>query len=194
MKLLKSSQFIAASLAILAATVIPASSQSTSVIVDEFGNGTINGTPFLGQPSPPFGLQYNLGYVVVPGTIIVRDNNPLETNQISDIILFTNTFLFFQSDSRDGADSPADVASFDIDTNTVMIQIQEQGVEGNNFAVYTPGVGMPGYSSLNPTYTFISDIPEPDCGLIAVAGFAAFCCRRWLGRRIPTFTTSMLES
>jgi hypothetical protein len=93
---------------------------NTPVIVDEFGNGTVAGQLVPSSPGGVLGLLYNLPYVVVPGTIIIQDNNPIDGNQISDIIVFTNTFLFFASDGRDGLDAPADVPTFNpIDTRAL---------------------------------------------------------------------------
>jgi hypothetical protein len=156
---------------------------NTVVIVDEFGNGTVAGALIPSVPAGPLGLQYNLPYVVFPGTVVMQDNNPIDGTQTSDIIVFTNTMLFFASDGRDGLDAPADVPSFlPIDTSAPTITITELGPEGNNRAQYTPGPGMPGYSSLNPTYTFISDVPEPSAALLFSLGLLALRSRhmrRW---------------
>ena len=140
---------------------------NTPVVVDEFGVGTVGGLVIPSSPGGVLGLLYNLQYVVVPGTIVIQDNNPIDGNQISDIIVFTNTFLFFASDGRDGLDAPADVPSFNpIDTSAPVLTITEIGPEGSNLAQYTPGPGMPGYNSINPTYTFFSDVPEPSPSLL----------------------------
>ena len=182
MKPLNGSHFLAASIAIITGAVLSARAQ-TAVSVDEFGIGAINGNSLSSQSAGSHGLQYSLPYVTVPGSVEILD--PLAGNQISDVIIFTNTSLFFQSDSQGGAHSPADVSAFTIDT-TQIVQIQEQVSGGNSFATYTPTIGMPGYSSLNPTYDFISDVPEPGCCLLMAGGGAVLLFLRRIQVRKET--------
>jgi PEP-CTERM motif len=137
----------------------------TSIIVDEFGLGSINGNSLQAvATNSTLGLQYNLGFVVVPGQVQIMDS----ANQISDLLIFTNTFLFFQSDSRNGFTAPADVASFSFDSSPIF-QINEINGKG----IWAPAVGQAGYNSNNPNYTFISDVPEPGtAALMGLAGVA----------------------
>ena len=169
MKPLNTIRFITAVTAIISASA--ASLVAQTVVVDEFGNGTFNGNPISSQVAGGgLGLQYTLPYVVFPGNVVIHEN--IAGNPVSDVIIFTNTFMFFQSDSTDGADSPADVASF-LFTGGPTVDIFEQGPEGNNFAIYTPNPNTPGYNlstSSSPNYDFISDVPEPAGSLLTILG------------------------
>ncbi len=148
------------------------------VSVDEFGHGFVNTNPIPVQSAGSLGLQYTLPYVVMPGTVTIHEGSL--SGPISDLILFTNTFLFFESSSSGGVDSLADVASF-ITTAGPTADIVEQGSGGNSFALYTPVSGQPGFntsSSLGPNYTFISDIPEPSACLLTMLGGGLLLVRR----------------
>jgi hypothetical protein len=173
MKSFKRSQLIAVAIALIAGAGMSATAQSTNatfVSVDEFGNGTVNGGPISSAPAGSLGLLYNLPFVVVPGTVFIHDSVP--GGPISDVILFTNTFLFFQSDSQNGADSPADVPSFTTTAGGVA-DILEQ-------ASYVPSPGMPGYSLVapSPSYQFISEVPEPGCWLLTGLGWTILALHR----------------
>jgi hypothetical protein len=56
---------------------------------------------------------------------------------------------------------------------TNQITIDELGPEGNNFAIYTPTAGQPGFvtGAAGPvTYTLISDAPVPEPSSLALLG------------------------
>src|SRR5262245_32447391 len=116
MKLIRNT-FLTAALATIAISMISADAE-TFITVDEFRTGSINGNALHAfETNAVLGLQFNLGYVVVPGQIQMMDS----ANQISDLLIFTNTSLFFQSDSRNGFTAPADVASFSFDSSPIVL-------------------------------------------------------------------------
>ena len=94
---------------------------------------------------------------------------------ILDVVRFnsSNGTLVFYSDNLDGFDSLADTASppFPFYANT--ITIPEIGPEGDNFSIYTPIAGEPGFvagASGPVTYTLISDSPVPEPSSLARLG------------------------
>ena len=151
---------------------------SISIAVDEFGHGTFTNTNGFSttltgslQSDPgPGGLASALTYGLLnPPGLVAGDVEMLEpSGGDSDFIEFnsSNGTLVFYSDNSDGSDSLADTGPpHNLYVNGAIIR--EIGAEGNNFAIYTPIAGEPGFvaGAAGPvTYTFISDsspVPEP---------------------------------
>lgn len=183
-----------------------------SIVVDEYGVGTLIVGPRLPQsltgsllPDPsPGGLPSVMTYPLLGSTsLVVGDVLIHEIGDgnvdflLSDVIRFNLLeidgdadadnhlfgFLLFYSDNEDGSDAPADTG-LPTAFNTNVVTISEIGPEGNNFALYTPTSGQPGFvEGFNVSYTFISDghtpteVPEPTTmlllgsGLIGLAGY-----------------------
>jgi hypothetical protein len=162
---------------------------------NELGNGTwADGTPISGwmQADPGPGgltnaLTYGLPFAGVAGDVVMLEpEDEIESSELvelSDVIRFNgNGTLVFYSDSDEerGESDPADTG-FPTQYYTNMVFISEVGPEGANYAYYTPTAGQPGYDPSNPTYLFISDIPEPSTVMLvglSLAGLLAFKRRR----------------
>jgi hypothetical protein len=163
-----------------ALAITTASAQNGPLItVDELGNGTFNGTVLHSglKPDPFSGivtLAYQLPFPGVPGDVLLFEPGP-QTNVLSDIIRFDGQgFLYFFSE-RETTDvppfDPADVAQFPSPIAALQqVSLLETGPEGNNGAFYTPGGGPGGDPTFNPSYQFISDVPEPGSGVLAILG------------------------
>jgi hypothetical protein len=81
--------------------------------------------------------------------------------------------LVFYSDNLDGFDSLADTFAPPQDSYENTITLTEVGPEGNNFVLYTPLAGQPGFvaGAAGPvTYLLISDAPVPEPASIAILG------------------------
>jgi hypothetical protein len=181
--------FKAAALAaiITASTTCAFAQSNITVTVDEFGNGTYNGTTLTsGMVRDPFSgittLAYFLPYSPVSGDVALIGPEPGTTNAISDVLRFENAdtngfgFLFFFSDvsTNDPADSLADVGLPQLG-QLPTIFISETGPEGHNGAAYLAAAGGPGsllFSAAPVQYNFISDgvIPEPSSLLLGALG------------------------
>jgi len=143
-----------------------------SVSVDEFGNGFFGSAPMPGvvMPDPSGGvpvpvLVYTLppGLAVTAGDVLILEPGGQQP-ELSDVIRFDGQgHLIFYSDGSDGIDEPADVPIWP-DQRAPLAFIFEVGPEGFNWADYKPDRGMPGFfvgTAGEPSYKFISDIPEP---------------------------------
>ena len=162
-----------------ALTISIASAQNGPLItVDELGNGTFAGAVLpSGLKADPFSgivtLAYRLPFAGIPGEVLLFEPGP-QTNVLSDIIRFDGQgFLYFFSE-REPTDvppfDPADVPQFPSPIAALQqVSLLEVGPEGNNGAFYTPG-GGPGGDPSNPSYQFISDVPEPSSGVLAMVG------------------------
>jgi len=153
---------------VLASALAIAGAQTVSaafVQVDEFGNGTIDGTPlpwFL-EPDPTRipptwnVLVYQLPFAGVAGDVVMLDEG---TTVWSDEVRFDGQgYLIFYSDSTDGYDAPADTPYL---PDPPPVFIFEVGSEAHSWADYTPTADEPGFDlGFQPVYKFISDIPEP---------------------------------
>jgi hypothetical protein len=163
-----------------------------TITVDENGSGSTSnvfGVVSLGfvlaaDPGPG-GLPGALTYIGLPFPGFVGDVLLLEpvTQQPTDLIRFNGDgTIVFYSDNTDGggparpllgpAAEPFDLADIGLPGffYANLVPIPEVGPEGNNGAVYTPLPGQPGYDPSLPTYTFISDIPEP--GTVTLVGLS----------------------
>src|SRR2546423_6679159 len=161
-----------------ALAITNASAQGGVITVDELGKGFYNGTvlPSFLQADPFSGivtLAYQLPFPGVPGDVNLFENAANGT--ASDLIRFDgHGFLYFFSE-REPTDvppfDPADVAQFPQPIAALQsVNILEVGPEGNNGALYNPAGGLPGDNSAGATYNFISDVPEPSAGLLAILG------------------------
>jgi hypothetical protein len=196
------------------ATVYDASDQpvaqqafSVSIVVDENGNGRATTTaganialPFSLQNDPgPGGLDNVLTYSLVSppgltaGDVLFSGEAGLAFG--GDIVRFNPTercvdgtigCLVFYSDNIPIADSLADTDGPPLDLYPNTTTVLEMGPEGNNFAVYTPLPGQPGFvaGADGPvTYTLISDVPEPSTLTILAVGLAGAGLVRRRSRR-----------
>ena len=164
-----------------------------NIIVDEFGNGTFNGTPMPGAPfldafSGMTTMSYVLPFAAVPGDVILKEPGGAP----ADLLRFDGNFrLFFFSDVSlaDPSDSPADVGLPAAIAALPQITFFETGPEAgpNGLFGYAPGFFNPGGNTTGTvTYDFVSDVPEPGSMALLVygLGMAGFGFRgRRAGRR-----------
>lgn len=165
---------------------------SISITVDEQGHGlstNTNGsssvlTGTLQRDPGPGGLANVLTYGLLnPPGLTSGDVLLTEGSIFLDVIRFnaSNGTLVFYSDNIDGFDSLGDTFGPPAAFYSNRISIPEIGPEGDNFALYTPTAGQPGFvaGAGGPVnYRFISDsfVPEPSSfvlfgtGLAGVAG------------------------
>jgi hypothetical protein len=163
-----------------------ADSFSVSITVDEQGHGTLTNTNGLNatlssslKADPgPGGLSSVLTYDLlnppglVSGDVLMREPG---LGIIFDVVRFnaSNGSLVFYSDNIGGFDSLADTPGPPLTFYPNQITIDEIGPEGNNFAIYTPTAGQPGFvaGAVGPvTYTLISDAPVPEPSSLALLG------------------------
>ena len=156
------------------------------ISVDEFGNGTIGGSPLTWQTnvvesfSGMATLSYNLPFLGNRGDVVLMEP---ASGVVSDLIRFDGAgHLFFFSDASPGdpADSLADVGLPGFNAAAPALFFNETGPEAgpNGLWGYTPTVGGndPGGTTAPVIYDFISDVPEPGvlplmaCGL-GILGF-----------------------
>jgi hypothetical protein len=172
----------------------------SKISVDEYGVGYYNGVPLapgLIMPDPFNGGAPGLAYSLpIPWTfpaapfadIWLLEPGTTGNQSPSDLLRFEldptgqRTLLYFYSDAStagDPADAPADV--FGLPPSTPYLVFTETGLfglpyseAGPNGFVYYAGPGMPGYEPNAvgaPTeYTFISDVPEPNAGILLLSG------------------------
>jgi hypothetical protein len=170
---------------LLSITPLAQSQFSVSITVDENGNGTFTNTTgfnttlsatLTNDPGPgglPNVLTYNL---LDPPGLVAGDVFMQETGGVFlDVVRFnsSNGTLVFYSDNTDGFDSLADTPSPPLAFYQNTITIPEIGPEGDNFSIYTPTAGEPGFvagASGPVTYTLISDSPVPEPSSLALLG------------------------
>ena len=165
-----------------------------NIIVDEYGNMSINGLlsqGFFSDDPGPGGLTgvmtYNLPFVGVQGDVAVAEPG---CGCLSDWIRFNGdgTLIFYSSDV-DGPPAPADTIGPPQDSYPNIVIIPEMGDDAFSVALYTPGPDDPGFDASNPNYTFISDgnIPEPRSLSLMIAGLGLLAYqyyRRMRARRV----------
>ena len=143
---------------------------------DELGNMTLNGNPGppgVLQPDPSSGLlalSYQLPFPGNPGDILLIDP---QNFLVSDLIRFLgNGQLFFYSLKDDNSPpDPADVPVLPNPINPNIAFFEQGGIEINNGLFnYVPGPGGIGGDPSNPTYNFLSDVPEPASAVLLGLG------------------------
>lgn len=190
--LMKSLSVLGATLGVAVTTAFGGAPLPTTIVVDEFGIGTINGVPLASGLVPdPFNggiphLAYTLPFVSAGGPFDIGLLDP-QDQQLSDILRFLpgagTTSLFFYSDATDGADAPADIGGLPNTIGGPLPPFAETGLFGNpyteagpNGLVYLAALGAPG-SDGNPAgteYTFISDIPEANSAVLLLGGLGIY--------------------
>jgi len=183
---------------IVSAMIAPTAGAST-IVVDENGNGSYNGTTitsgFYNDPinggNPGFAYVLPFVYTWSTPAADIQVSEPGSTVG-SDMLRFMrdasglNTLLFFYSDASVPGDPPD--ASADVLTMPSPVYLYLSGAETGLFAnpysetgpngfVYVANPGMPGEDgSGQPTqYTFISDIPEPSSLALLAGGLGMLC-------------------
>jgi len=167
--------------------------------VDENGPALLNG-PIVGfangsyKVDPISGLMgwyYPLG-PSVPGDLVLQE--PPNTNAFSDILRFDGNGVFFFSDAEAGETNLDKADVFQLpplnnSPNYVTIFRLENGPEGNNGFLWTPGPGQPGFDTSGAlpglSYNIISDaVPEPRTFVLLAAGLWLILWQRSRGYRI----------
>ena len=166
------------------------------ITVDEFGlglfqvNSTVQVLPSILGPDPTGGLMnwnvliYTLPFQGIQGDVLVQD--PFEPgNPILDVIRFDGNFhLIFYSDSIDGYSAPADTPGPPDPFYTNHVFLEELISGAMHYADYKPGAGQPGGDPsfgdplFNPSYRFISEIPEPGATVLLLGALGVFAWRR----------------
>jgi hypothetical protein len=151
---------------------------------DEYGHSNLAPGVMNQDSYGPGGLQSALSFVYEAslyyqqiGNLTVGDVLLMDpTGEISDVIRFNPAqMIFFYSDipALEPNPPPADVG-LPTANYTNLVSIQEIGLEGNNYADYTPGPGQPGYSPIGVpiTYHFVSDgvVPLPPSVILLGSG------------------------
>jgi hypothetical protein len=162
------------SLGFAAVISLAGTASATPFTVDEFGNGlpfTIGLDPTGGVSGPV--LIYTLPFAGTAGDFLMFDESV--NGALGDVIRFDGQgHMIFYSDTTtaDPADSPADVSGLPSTFSPNNVADKEApGETGVNGVTYTPGDGNPGFDPMDmPQFTFISDVPEPDTGLLVFAG------------------------
>jgi len=159
------------------------------ITVDELGNMTINGTP--GPPGvlavePISGLTtlcYQLPFPGIAGDLLATDTPTPNFFTTNDLIRFSGDGRMYFFSDRDPTDQPpfdpADVGVPPNNLQTPTAFLRETGVEGNNGFSWVPPAGAPGWDPSNPSYNFISDVPEPSSGLLTSLGGGLLLLLRW---------------
>jgi hypothetical protein len=182
---------------VLATTVV----RAQQITVDEFGRGTngIQALPFTLALDPTGGLPnwnvliYTLPFAGRQGDVLIHDPN-LSGSPIHDVIRFDGTnHLIFYSDSVDGYNAPADTPGPPNPFYANLIHVDEQGSGQFIFADFTPGVNEPGWDASNPSYRFLSEIPEPGAVILLAIGLGVFGLAR-IRRRLTSRLCAARES
>jgi PEP-CTERM motif len=173
---------------LLSITALAQAPFSVSITVDENGHGTFTNTigfsttltgTLMNDPGPgglPNVLTYDLLNPpgLVAGDVFMQDAD----GTLSDVVRFnapnsSTGDLVFYSNPIDGFDSLADTASPPLAFYLNTITIPEIGSGGNDFSIYTPTAGEPGFvaDAAGPvTYTLISDSSVPEPSSLALFG------------------------
>jgi hypothetical protein len=146
--------------AVVGLMALSATQACASVItVDEYGNGTIDSTPLPSQifQEPISGIptvQYTLPFPGVAGDVLILE----PASGDSDLARYDGAGHLYMFSDNTTVDAPADVG---IPTHSSGNFVNEVGAEGNNYAIWIPTSGQPGYeATANPQYVILSDVPE----------------------------------
>jgi hypothetical protein len=177
--------------AVLALGATWAQAQSTNiVIIDENGNGTLNGDPLLwsvGQDSGPGGLSNALIYQfpTTLGNWTVGDlllQEPSGSGGGSDLIRFNpdNTLVFYSD--MDGA--ILDIADIGIPPDRYpnnLTRTELVNGDGSDGIFYVPTEGSnPGFlTGLQVEYHIISEVPEPSTFVLMAMGILGLLAVGW---------------
>jgi hypothetical protein len=183
---------ILAAMVCLLLAVPSARGQGFTLQVTERTNDVLNlfnGAPHPGflqlDPGPgglPNALTFTTPVGLVAGDLVLQEPG----GGISDLIRWNanNATLVFYSDIETSDLPPFDSADIGLPTAFYpnVFSVTETGLFGQPYSetgpngyVYVPAVGQPGYDPSNtpgnqPTYTIISDVPEP--GTVALVGLS----------------------
>ena len=167
---------------------------TTTVIVDENGNGSYNSAPLsagLALDPGPGGLSsaltYTLPFAVTPGDVLMTE----DVAPPSDLVRFNppdaavSTLVFYSDQDPNGLiDSLADTGLPSTFYSNIKVIQEVQNPDGTYGAIYTPGSGDPGYvSGSSITYEFISDVPLPPSVLLLGSGLLGLVGLGWRRRR-----------
>jgi hypothetical protein len=188
------------SLFVVMVTIGPSLQAQQTIWIDEYGttNNPYPSAAWMGNDTGPSGqtnvLTYQLPFAGVQGDVLINDI-PDDPEQLgtNDLIRFTGvgTVIFYSLAGVETNYPPGWVIGMPYADVAVMpdlyyannVLIQEQGYENPLgeycYAWYTPNPGQPGYDVSNPTYFFISDVPEPaTLSLLALGGLVLLWRRR----------------
>jgi hypothetical protein len=136
--------------------------------------GYANGSYKLDPLSGLTGWYYPLGPSIAGDLLLIE---PLvgNTNTVSDLLRFDGQGVFFFSELEPGELNPdkADVPQIPNPVGSIVFVRTENGPEGNNGLLWTPGPGQPGFDQSGQlsglSYNIISDVPEPNSVVLFLA-------------------------
>ena len=158
---------------------------ATIIVVDQFGDGTIDNLIIAGFPSIDPGpggqtgvLTYSLLFDGVQGDLILTDPNfsdlPLQVIRFNG----NGTVIFYAGNDPTSLAFTLQPPASLYDNVAIVSDI---GPETASMAFYTPDAGEPGFDASGPTFEFInSGAPEPGVVVLFSSGVAMLAL---LGRR-----------
>jgi hypothetical protein len=153
-----------------------------TVVIDENGNGTYNGTKL--ETGFDGTLFYLLPFTTTGGDVVLLE--PM-SNANSDLLrfqplagaAFTRLYVFSELPEAGETPSLADVG-VPVPTPNLSIYFDEQGTEDgwNGLVFEATTVSYPGWGGTATVYDFTSDVPEPTTIALLGLGGAALLRRR----------------